>query len=591
MLTFVFFCFPFSAQATADTSELEGLNEFIRSAMHEWKVPGLAIAIVKDGEVIHCMGYGLRNVQENLPVTPETLFAIGSISKSFTVTLLGMLVDEGRLEWDKPVRTYLPEFQLFDPVATHEMTPRDLVTHRSGLPRHDKIWYGSTFTRREMFDRLRYLEPSKDFRAGYQYQNLMFMTAGYLAGRIEGQKWETLVRQKILDPLGMKKTNFSVADSIKSPDHSMPYYRLKASQKVIQVPFRGMDEIGPAGSINSNVEEMIPYLKFQMDKGKHGNVQLLSEHNAVQMQTPQMVMPGGIGYDEMGHRSYGMGFVITTYRGHKVVAHGGGIDGFISRLSFLPRKRIGVIVLSNLSGGNPVPIIVTRNVFDRLLGLDPVDWVKRIKEEERKGKASEEEATRKGYSLKKKDTSPSHDLAEYTGTYENPGYGDIKIEADGPKLKMVFRDLTYPLAHFHYDIFEATKKKDEMDPYGGLKISFYYNKKGDIDRLAAPFEPNVSDIVFKRQADESLRERSFLLDFTGEYQVGPLKLTVALKGDNTLTLAVPGQPLYELIPTRGTVFDIKGLNAFSIEFRRDVAGKISEAVIYQPKETHVAKKK
>src|SRR5580698_4158474 len=198
--------------------KLNGFDDFANQALRDWKCDGFAIAVIQDGQVILSKGYGLRNVKRNLPVTTKTLFAIGSSTKSFTVSAMGALVDQGKLDWDKPVRDYLPDFKMWDPFATERMTPRDLVTHRSGLPRHDLMWYSSPFSREEIFNRLRYLEPNKDFRTTFQYQNLMFMTAGYLAGHVAGMSWEQLVHNTIFEPLGMTGSNFSVVDSQKTDD-------------------------------------------------------------------------------------------------------------------------------------------------------------------------------------------------------------------------------------------------------------------------------------------------------------------------------------------------------------------------------------
>ncbi|MFQ6032023.1 MAG: serine hydrolase domain-containing protein, partial [Candidatus Zixiibacteriota bacterium] len=215
--------------------------------MKEWKVPGLAISIVKEDKVIYTKGFGFRDVKKGLKVTPHTLFAIGSCTKAFTAVAMGFLVDEGKLDWDKPVREYLPSFKLKDPFASERMTPRDLVCHRSGLPRHDLVWYNSSTSREELTHRLQYLEPSKDFRTTYQYQNLMFMTAGYMVGKIAGKTWEEFVRERILEPLGMEESNFSVEDSKKAPDFALPYFKDK-QERVIEIPFRNIDNVGPAGS-------------------------------------------------------------------------------------------------------------------------------------------------------------------------------------------------------------------------------------------------------------------------------------------------------------------------------------------------------
>jgi CubicO group peptidase (beta-lactamase class C family) len=486
-----------TAGRTDVEARLNGLDVFIAEVMAEWKVPGLAIAIVEDGAVVLSKGYGYRDVDEELPVTSRTLFAIGSITKSFTVTALGMLADEGRLEWDEPVRTYMPDFELYDDVASERMTPRDLVTHRSGLPRHDLMWYGSELTRRELYERLRYLEPNRDFRAAYQYQNLMFMTAGYLAGRLAGMPWEDLVRQRIFDSLGMAGSNFSVDESQRSDDFAYPYATV--GDDVRQIDFRNIDEIGPAGSINSSVAEMIRYVQFHIDKGKYGDEQLLSEDNARQMQTPQMAIQSNIRYDELGHSAYGMAFGVTAYRGHKVVQHGGGIDGFRALLSFIPRDRVGLIILTNMSGNNPVPTIVARGAYDRVLGLEPVDWTARVKEQQAEMREAEERAEEEGHSYRVEGTAPSHRLVDYVGSYEHPGYGVVRVEIDGAELKATFNNMSAPLEHFHYDVFEVPE--DPLVEFDEMKVMFRYNKRGAIDRLLIPFEPSVGDIVFTRVAD------------------------------------------------------------------------------------------
>src|SRR6266567_9325703 len=226
----------------ADTKPgLDGIDAFADQALKDWKCVGFAIAVIQDGKVILSKGYGLRDLKHNQPVTPKTLFAIGSSTKSFTVTSLGVLADQGKLDWDKPLHEYLPDFRLMDQFATERMTPRDLVTHRSGLPRHDLVWYNSPFSRKELFERLRFLEPSKDFRTTFQYQNLMFMTAGYLAARLSDMSWESYVHKVVFDPLGMATSNFSVTDSQKSSDYSLPYTVTK--EEIAEIPFRNIDQI------------------------------------------------------------------------------------------------------------------------------------------------------------------------------------------------------------------------------------------------------------------------------------------------------------------------------------------------------------
>jgi CubicO group peptidase (beta-lactamase class C family) len=579
----------------ATPAALGDVDSFIAQVMKDWKVPGLALAVVRDGKVILLKGYGLRDMEKNLPVTPQTLFAIGSITKSFTVTTLGTLVDAGKLDWDKPVRDYLPGFTLHDEVLTEHLTPRDMVTHRSGLPRHDLVWYSSDFSRKDLVYRLRFLEPSKDLRMTFQYNNLMFMTAGYLAGQLMGTTWEEAVRQRVLGPLGMTHTNLSVVDSPHSPDFAEPYKkdRVEGKEVVKLVPFHNIDQIGPAGSINSCVEDMARYLLFHMNKGNFEGKQLLSENNALQMQTPQMVIQGEPQFKERGTSSYGMGFFISTYRGHTMVYHGGAIDGFTANFSFLPQDNVGVVVLTDLDG-NPLPTIVANNVFDRLLGLDQVPWNQRYLDIEKKGKEGEEAAKKGGYTQPVPGTHPSHELKDYVGQYENPGYGIVTIAQEGAGAGNDFEmtlntKLHSPLRHFHYDIWQVPE--NELDPLQKVLIAFHTDVKGNISSLSGPFEPNVKEIVFTRVPEKRMREKSFLEPFTGQYEVPGTVLTVSLQGDDTLVISAPGQPTQELVPDHGTTFNVKSLSGVSVEFKQDAAGKVTDIVIYQPGGTAVFKKK
>jgi len=566
---------------------LEGLDEYIAQVMKDWKVPGLAIAVVQDGKVILTKGYGYRDVDKKLPVTPNTLFGIASMTKSFVVTELGTLVDEGKLDWDKPVYDYLQDFRMYDPVVTERLTTRDMVTHRSGLPRHDVTWYSNAdITRKEMIERMRYLAPSKDLRERFQYNNLMYMTAGYLGGVLNGTDWETAVRQRVLTPLAMNNTNFSVMDSQKTADFALPYRKVKDDVK--QIPFYVQGAVGPAGEINTTAEDISHYLLFQLNKGKYGEKQVLSESNAVQMQSPQMVVAGTPQFPELGESSYGMGFGITQYRGHKMVTHGGAIDGFRSEIAFLPNENAGVVVFVNLDGTS-MPNVVTYNVLDRLLGLDQVAWNQRLLEIEKKLEQSEEEAKKRGFTAPIPGTHPSHELTAYVGEYENSGYGRVSVESKGEAFTIKLNRLSAPLKHFHYDVFEVPE--DGMNALEQTKVLFHTNVKGEVSSLSITLEPNVPDIVFERVAEARMREKSFLLGFTGQYELPGSVLTVAFRGEHTLIASTPGQPPRELIPRQGTLFEVQGISGASIEFKTDASGKVTEAVFSQGGTVSVIKKK
>jgi CubicO group peptidase (beta-lactamase class C family) len=577
-----------AVSAAIPAARLEGLDNLARQAMREWKVPGVALAVVQDGKVIYAKGYGYRDLENKLPVTTATLFPIGSITKSFTALTFGILKTEGKVDWDKPVRTYLPEFQMYDAVASEQATPRDLFSHRTGLPRHDLVWYGSDFSREDLVSRLRYLKPNKGFRSAYQYNNLTVMTMGYLEGKLTGLGWEGSIREKIFAPLGMSHSNLSVTDMEKTDDHALPYELKK--DVVTKVPFHNIDAIGPAGAINSSVDDMSHYLIFQLGDGKYDGKPVVAESDLREMHRPQTAIPDpppAFSMSGLGHFSYGLAWVVTAYRGHNLVWHNGGIDGFYALLSMLPDDHLGVVVLTNLSNGQ-TPEVLAYNVYDRLLGLDPLPWFDRFKDLRAKDKKQEEEAKKNKATDRKTGTHPSHRLADYAGEYQNPGYGILKVALQGDALELSLNQLgPFPLEHYHYDIFQVPEDSDSVA--AGEKFQFEMSKKGEIDSIAAALEPALGeDIIFTRAPEKISTD--VLQKLAGDYLLADQTVTFAVAG-GVLRLTVPGQPVYELIPRKQLSFDVKGLAGFSVDFQMDPSGKVTEAVFYQPNGVFHAKRK
>ena len=489
---------PVQAQERTAADKLAGLDEYINARLKEWKVPGLAIAVVQGDKVVYAQGFGLRDVAAQKPVTAATLFAIGSTSKAFTATGLGMLVAENKFEWDTPVVNLLPGFQLYDPYATAHMTPRDLVTHRSGLPRHDLMWYGSPHSRRELFTRLRHLPASRGFRSTYQYQNLMFMTAGILIEQTSGQSWEDFTRGRFFARLEMPTSNFSVNDSQRTADFALPYVEREGN--VTAVPFRNIDAIGPAGSINSSVTEMANWVIANINEGKFKGQQVIPAAALRAAHAPQMIMPGGMQFDEISYGTYGMGWAIHTYRGNLRLSHGGGIDGFSALVSLLPRAKFGVVILTNL-GGTPLPGLVANEVYDRLLGLPAIDWNARQKEATERGRRNAERQRAEAEKDRKNGTKPSLDLAGYAGKFEHPGYGTITIENSGGALKIAFNSFQAALRHYHYDIFEVEEAPGV--PLARRKVQFVMNDRGEVARIEVKIETAMDALPFTR-----VRERT-----------------------------------------------------------------------------------
>lgn len=575
------------APAAAATSALEGFDEWVDAARMAWKVPGLALAIVKDGEVIESRGFGQRDVGTATPVTSKTLFAIGSCTKAFTTFAMGSLVEKGELDWDEPVTSYVPEFRLKDPATTALMTPRDLITHRSGLPRHDLVWYNATtLSRRDLVDRLRFLEPSAGLREKFQYNNLMYLTAGYVIERITGGSWEDAVRARILQPLGMARTNFSAADSQEDADFARP--NRERNETIEVIPFRTITNMGPAGSINSCADDMARWLHANIDGGKSSGRALVSASTLGEIQKPQMVTGAEIERPDISPASYGFGWMVETYRGHQHVAHGGAIDGFVAHVSIFPKDRVGIVVLANREA-TPLPGLVARHAADRLLALEAVDWNGDALAKEAQSKATEKEARAGRNSARHPGTAPSHDLAAYAGTYRHPGYGELGVVAQATGLHLTYNGITTPLEHWHYDVFEATTKA--IDPaFEDLKFNFRTNSEGAIESVVSQFEPALGEIVFERAPDARLSDPAYLARLVGDYDLKPQVLSVGLEG-TTLTLKVVGQPKYHLVPSPGDRFVVREHALISVEFVTDETGSIAAMRVLQPEGVATARRK
>jgi len=570
------------SQPGTNVERLKGFDEFVEQKMKDWNVQGAAVSIIKNGEIILVKGYGYRDIDAKLPVTANTLFAIGSCTKAFTAASVCLLVEEGKVDLDKPVINYIPAFKMWDDYVTLNMTPRDLLTHRSGLPRHDLVWYGADLSKKDYFDRLRYLEPSKSFRTAWQYQNLMFMTAGYLVEQLTGETWEDFVKKKILEPLGMNSTNFSIYDIQKSPDYSRPYVEVKGV--ITEVPYRPVGGMGPAGSINSSVTDMANWVIINLNGGKFKDKQILSENSVKQMQTPYSVVPGQA-TEDIFYNTYGLGWFITSYRGHLRVEHGGNIDGFSASVGLLPLDTIGVVVLTNMNNTG-LTSVIRNNVLDRMLDLNEIDWSGKLLEDRKKSLEAQQKSEETGDPNRVKDTEPSHPLESYTGEYQHPAYGTIEISLISSGLKGVIHGINFDIEHYHYDIFEGSN-----EIIGKVKFKFSTNMKGEIDELSVPLEDNVKHIVFNKVVEKKEIETSKLNKYIGEYDISGTIIKVTFRGSNTLIMTVPGQPDYELVTTKENEFDIKNLKDYSVRFNVNSSGDVTEILLIQPNGTFTAKKK
>jgi CubicO group peptidase (beta-lactamase class C family) len=574
--------FPFELKRGEDPvakvrKALEGFDELVAKSLSQLKVPGAAVAVVKDREVILAKGYGFRDVEGKLPMTADTLLAIGSSTKAFTAYALGTLVDQGRIEWDKPVRAYIPWFRLYDAQAGERLTPRDLVTHRSGLPRHDLLWYNnSTATRERLVRSLAYLPPTADLREKWQYNNLMFLTAGYLVETMTGNSWEDSVRTLVFAPLGMVRSNFSVVESQKDKDFALPY--AERDGKLTKIPFRDITLVGPAGSINSSVNEMSRWVSVHVNGGKLGDTRVIGAATLADLHKPYMTTGNVSTRPDITAADYALGWFVDNYRGHGRVHHGGNIDGFSAMVSLWPNDGLGFVVLTNKSGTG-LPELLIRTAADRILGLEAVDWIGDAAKQQAEGEAVGKKAEEKKATRRRPGTAPAHKLEEYAGDYSHPGYGGLKVTLAAGQLGFVYNGIATPLAHWHYETFNGGKTDDPT--FKDMKLNFQTDVNGNVVGVAVPLESTLEAIYFAKRPDARLSDPAYLKTLAGSYTLAPQTVTVALRG-SVLTLSVPGQPVYDLVPEVGGEFSFKTVKAIRIRFLEDAKGNATGLEIIQP---------
>ena len=472
---------------------LKGLAEAIETGVKTMNVPGVQVAVVKDGQLVFSQAFGYADVEGGVRLTTEHLMPLGSSTKAFTATAAVMLSCDGRLDLDKPVRNYLPEFEFQDPVATLCATTKDLLCHRTGLPRHDLMWIGwNDISREELVRRVKYLPPSRPFRAGWQYQNHMFATVGYLIEKVSGKPWEEFVTERIFKPLGMERATFRVEED----ERHARLYTEDENGVNKRNPALVLDAIGPAGSINSTAEEVAKWVMFNLDRGKVGDKQLIEEGKFAELHTPHIpyknVLP--IQVDEKVPVGYGLGWFIDFYRGRKMVQHGGNVNGASAHVAMLPDLKLGIVVLTN-ANSSLFGDALANEVCDRYLGVESRrNWFEAYHSGLKEAIKSMKEKAGAVLASKVEGRPPSHELKEFAGTYSHPGYGEIVVSLDGNALQAAYHGNVFPLEHLHYDIF--TFKFEDMP----FTVSFRTGVKGDIESLVVPFEQLTPPIEFVRKA-------------------------------------------------------------------------------------------
>jgi CubicO group peptidase (beta-lactamase class C family) len=504
------------AQTSAATSPPADLDTYVASSMKTFDVPGVAVAIVKDGKIIVAKGYGVRKLGDPTPVDEFTLFGIGSNTKAFTTAALATLVDEGKLSWDDPVYQRLPGFVMYDPYVSHEMTIRDLLTHRSGMGLGEGdllFWPHSTYTREEVIYKLRFMKPASSFRSHYAYDNLLYMTAGQIIPAVTGVAWDDYIRQRIFAPLGMNHSNVSNA-AIKPEDNvAFPHSRIDEKLQVIH--FEVLDNAAPAGAINSCAADMAKWVQLQLNRGKFTDRdgRLFSEAQSREMWSPQTILPindppAPLAGLKANFADYALGWGLRDYHGRKLVGHTGGVAGFVSRVMLVPEENLGIVVLTNAEEDGAFDSILY-HVLDYYFHLPPTDWITAYKTVEDKQEKDAVESMKKAESGRAADSKPSLPLEKYAGVYNDAWYGAITIRMDNGRLIITFDhtpSMTGELQHWQHDTFKAHWRDRTIED---AFVTFALNPDGAIDsaRMAAvsplaDFSFDYQDLLLKPQRDD-----------------------------------------------------------------------------------------
>ncbi len=503
-LSLYFFC---GSPLIAQSGPPADLDAYVARDLKAFEVPGIAIAIVKDGKVVLAKGYGVKKLGEPAPVDENTLFGIGSNTKAFTSAALASLVDAGKISWDDKVYERLKGFQMYDPYVSHEMTIRDLLTHRSGMGLGEGdllFWPHTTYTRDDIIYKLRFMKPASSFRSHYAYDNLMYIAAGQIIPAVTGKSWEEYIREKILLPLGMNTSNLSTNAFKPGDDYALPHSKVDGTLQT--VPFMDLDNAAPAGAINSSVAEMSKWVMLQLNHGKiPGSEQcIFSEAQSREMWTPQTLTPIGGGGDaalaslRAKFSAYALGWGIRDYHGRKLVGHSGGVSGFVTRVMLVPEENLGILIFTNAEEGAAFESILF-HILDSYFGVPPTDWTTAMKAATDEGEHEAQEAMAAGNKGRAADSRPSLAMEKYAGTYNDKWYGPITIKQEGSGL--VFRMEHTPkavadLQHWQYDTFKAHWRDRTIED---AFVTFALNPDGSIDHFTMAAVSPLADFSFDYQ--------------------------------------------------------------------------------------------
>lgn len=487
------------------------LDAWVQRSMKAFNVPGMAIAIVKDQKVVLSKGYGVRKLGEPTPVDERTMFGIGSNTKAFTTASLAMLVDEGKINWDDPVYQRLPSFVMYDPYVSHEMTIRDLITHRSGMGLGEGdllIFPHSTYTRDDVIYRLRFMRPQSSFRSRYAYDNLLYIAAGQIIPAVTGSSWDDFVRQRIFTPLEMNHSNVSNGAFRPGDDYASPHSEVEG--KLQPVAFGNIDNAAPAGAINSCAADMAHWVALQLNHGKipANGKKLFSEKQSREMWSPQTIVPindppAPLRALKTNFAAYGLGWFLRDYRGRKLVGHTGGVAGFVSRVMLVPEENLGIVILTNAEESGAFDSILY-HVLDSYFGVPTSDWISAFKAAADEQQRNADDVMKKQAGARNAAVGPSLPLQKYAGTYKDAWYGPATIQLENNRLILSFDHtptMIGQLDHWQYDTFRTHWQNRSIED---AFVTFSLKSDGSIEHFTmlpvsplADFSFDYQDVVFE----------------------------------------------------------------------------------------------
>jgi len=499
-------CLQFLSAEDYTHANWKGFKEFAEESLKIWNVPGLAFAVVAGNDVVFSLGVGVRDIKSKAPVSLETLFAIGSTTKSFTATLSGILVDEGKVDWDTPVVTYLPWIKFKDSLSTERLTLRDLLSHRSGVPDHTLAWYTRSSTRRDLVDSLQHLEPTADFRTLFQYNNLGITAAGYILGQACGRSWEELIKAKIYQPLDMASSGFlgSVLNHQKFENFAYPHTLKKGEIEILPLS-PAYEAVGPAGSIISNVQDMTKWLSLHLKHGEFKGRQVISKDALLETHFPVIAKAEVSVMDKTTW--HGMGwFIEPSFLGKRRLSHSGGLEGYKAYVSFIPEEDVGIVVLTNMDG-TFLPYVIADALYSKLFHREGKNWNTYWKTKAKNMMEKADVNLKANRVIKKPGSLHAHPLDEYAGEFENQGYGLLHIEHEQNLLKASLNGTVhFDLNHFHYEVFTTANIDAPGREYANYyintaKLMFTTDVRGSVNQVKLIYVPgsgNEIEVVFTR---------------------------------------------------------------------------------------------